>query len=527
MTTIAAFIAQLSGLPANAAQNALPLTGQAGQAQGDAFAAFLSALETFSLQQEQNGGGGFTSSPALNNTTLSFLTKTADPAFGAAEIQDRALFIANQLDEIGSEGLFLEQLTSRIELIRQKIEIFQEAEQAGKPVNILALIATGLSPSQLAELQQNVRDLEQKLGRPITLEDLIAGVGDVLPKAEAKESVQPVFAEQVVHLAKKIDARPEEPLGQYIVSVLLPQKHTQTVQSPLNPDLPVTLPLEQPVGELLEDNLAAALNAITPGEAAARSAYTPALSINGKAAGYDFNPKSGTPFQQPAKIAGLAAGSDKNITVPSTFFNSFAAQSAAEAPVFDFSAPLLETDRAAGFDIYSGLPFSNVSQAAHAITHATQHAGQPHPATQLVSAKIQQLAQSGDTQSITLHLEPAELGKVQVRLEFSVEKKVKAVLLIEKPETYHMLHRDSFALERALQDSGLDVDSGGISFELAEDGYAFDKNNDGRGGDNLSNGAGDNSAEADSPDEDGTILESIMTWAVDPHTGHARYTIIA
>ena len=87
-------------------------------------------------------------------------------------------------------------------------------------------------------------------------------------------------------------------------------------------------------------------------------------------------------------------------------------------------------------------------------------------------------------------------------------------------ETYLMLQRDAQLLERALQDAGLDAD-GGLSFELAEHGFDFDQNNQRGGGhDNGGTGASDEGEEIE-------ILESTMTWSVDPETGHTRYDIWA
>ena len=91
-----------------------------------------------------------------------------------------------------------------------------------------------------------------------------------------------------------------------------------------------------------------------------------------------------------------------------------------------------------GFDIQTGMPLNSSMQAAAMVTSSTQ-AGQPHAATQMVAAQISKAAQSGDTKQITLRLDPPDLGRVEVRLEFGEERTVKAHLIVEKPETYLML----------------------------------------------------------------------------------------
>ena len=94
------------------------------------------------------------------------------------------------------------------------------------------------------------------------------------------------------------------------------------------------------------------------------------------------------------------------------------------------------------------------------------HAAQANPASQTVAATIQKMAGYGTNRNITLHLDPPELGRVEVQMSFGKDKAVKTVLTIEKPETHLMLQRDAQTLERALQDAGLDTENG-VSFELA------------------------------------------------------------
>ena len=106
-------------------------------------------------------------------------------------------------------------------------------------------------------------------------------------------------------------------------------------------------------------------------------------------------------------------------------------------------------------------------------------------------------------------------------MTFGKDKTVKAIVTAEKPEKYMMLQRDAHTLERALQTAGLDAD-GGLSFELAEHGFDFDHQNQ-RGGGHDNGGTGS----SDYADEELEIIESTMTWHVDPETGHMRYDIWA
>ncbi len=150
-----------------------------------------------------------------------------------------------------------------------------------------------------------------------------------------------------------------------------------------------------------------------------------------------------------------------------------------------------------------------------------QSAATPHPATQMVAVNMQKTAGNGENRSLTLQLDPPELGRVQVKMEFGPDKSIKALVTTEKPETFMMMQRDAQTLERALQDIGLDTGDG-LNFELAEHGFDFDQDNQRGGGhDSGGTGAGD---DADAGEE---IIESTMTWHIDPDSGHTRYDILA
>jgi flagellar hook-length control protein FliK len=94
---------------------------------------------------------------------------------------------------------------------------------------------------------------------------------------------------------------------------------------------------------------------------------------------------------------------------------------------------------------------------------------QARPAASLpahqVAVHIQRAVSAGqDRIRITLH--PAELGQIDVKLSVSNDGAVKAIVSIERPETFELLARDARGLEKALQDAGLKTDSGSLNFNL-------------------------------------------------------------
>ena len=82
-----------------------------------------------------------------------------------------------------------------------------------------------------------------------------------------------------------------------------------------------------------------------------------------------------------------------------------------------------------------------------------------------VAVHIQRAVAAGQGR-ITISLHPAELGQIDVKLNIGNDGTVKAIISIERPETFELLQRDARGLEKALQDAGLKTDSGSLSFNL-------------------------------------------------------------
>jgi flagellar hook-length control protein FliK len=79
--------------------------------------------------------------------------------------------------------------------------------------------------------------------------------------------------------------------------------------------------------------------------------------------------------------------------------------------------------------------------------------------------KISRNALSGAT-SFQIRIDPPEMGRVDVSLTLTADRKVRAMLTVEKPEALADLTRNARALEQALADAGLELDAGGLQFSL-------------------------------------------------------------
>lgn len=101
-----------------------------------------------------------------------------------------------------------------------------------------------------------------------------------------------------------------------------------------------------------------------------------------------------------------------------------------------------------------------------------------HPASQALAVTLQQRALDGGARQFTVQMDPPDLGRVDVRLQFGRNKTLKAVLTVEKPETLTLLQRDAQILERTLQGSGLQSGAD-LEFSLAQGGQGGAQESDG------------------------------------------------
>jgi len=84
-----------------------------------------------------------------------------------------------------------------------------------------------------------------------------------------------------------------------------------------------------------------------------------------------------------------------------------------------------------------------------------------------LAVEIAVTAQSGKSR-FEIRLDPAELGRIDVRLDVDRHGQVTSHLTVEKPETLAMLRQDAPQLQRALEDAGLKTGDGGLQFSLRD-----------------------------------------------------------
>ncbi len=89
-------------------------------------------------------------------------------------------------------------------------------------------------------------------------------------------------------------------------------------------------------------------------------------------------------------------------------------------------------------------------------------------------------ARSGKSR-FEIRLDPAELGRIDVRIDVDRHGQVTSHLTVEKPETLSMLRQDAPQLQRALDDAGFKTGDGGLQFSLRDQSSSGQNDNSGSG----------------------------------------------
>ncbi len=104
---------------------------------------------------------------------------------------------------------------------------------------------------------------------------------------------------------------------------------------------------------------------------------------------------------------------------------------------------------------------SSNSQAANSAKAAAQ-AGTP---AEQVSKQITSAVREG-ADKIKIQLNPAELGRVDIKLEIGQDGRLLAVIAADNQDSLDLLQQDSKTLEKALQDAGFETSDDSLSFSL-------------------------------------------------------------
>ena len=152
-------------------------------------------------------------------------------------------------------------------------------------------------------------------------------------------------------------------------------------------------------------------------------------------------------------------------------------------PAANAGHPLGETadSPAQAFAALQSQPNSATAPAPGGALSVTTAANGPVPLSGL-ALEIAASIKSGKSR-FEIRLDPADLGRIDVRIDIDRNGQVTSHLTVEKPETLSILRQDAPQLQRALDDAGVKTGSGGLQFSLRDQSSSGQNN----GGDSRPN----------------------------------------
>jgi flagellar hook-length control protein FliK len=108
-------------------------------------------------------------------------------------------------------------------------------------------------------------------------------------------------------------------------------------------------------------------------------------------------------------------------------------------------------------------PTSSTAPGALTVTAATNGAVPLNGLALEIATSVK-----GGKSRFEIRLDPADLGRIDVRIDVDRNGQVTSHLTVEKPETLSLLRQDAPQLQRALDDAGLKTGSGGLQFSLRD-----------------------------------------------------------
>ncbi len=155
-------------------------------------------------------------------------------------------------------------------------------------------------------------------------------------------------------------------------------------------------------------------------------------------------------------------------------------------PVFHaaIAKPHLESAAPAPQPLIDVLKVASAPPAAPApivVPQRANHAAEAVATLRALPIEIGMRALKG-LKEFTIRLDPAELGKVEVKLSMDDEGKVQAKLTVDRVDTLYLLQRDARTLERAFDQAGLKTSPDSLDFNLRDGGQGAQRNSEHKAG---------------------------------------------
>lgn len=405
------------------------------------------------------------------------------------------------VDISGLFGLNGENITDQDGLLERLAAQLEAMQEQGEAANLLP----NLTPEQMTNLQNTLIEASQTGEIPEDLEGLEAVIAALVP-LQTNNTEQEVIADTS-----------EDAVIAQILGNAKQQKTSSTEQQ--------VSPLTQEADTGLMDDLLDIQTSTDKFRALMKNAAAKAQAGVDSSTSQVTQTQDGTTASTAElKAAAAAQNGETASTAPTPLpSGALAGLPFSEGSLTSALGLTSETLSTLGFH-QGGIQSSGTSTLTN-ISMQSSHAAQGHPGTNMVAATLTRgVKAGGEVQTMTLQLDPADLGRIEVRMEFGKDRTLKAKIISEKPEAHMMLQRDAQSLEKALQDSGLEADASSLEFTLADDGHNF--NQDGRHDGSRNAAMAGDSSESGEGEEDVVLIETTMSWDIDPRTGYMHYNIL-
>ena len=140
--------------------------------------------------------------------------------------------------------------------------------------------------------------------------------------------------------------------------------------------------------------------------------------------------------------------------------------SAAPAPAIAATPAPATTDVAAQALTPPAAATPSIADAPTQAPSLTTPAAHTSPASQVAPALLSLATSTAGTQRLTLRLEPAELGTVQVRIDRPAEAPARVQISVSRPETLTLMLRDQAQLQHTLDQAGVPAEGRTVSFQF-------------------------------------------------------------
>ncbi len=206
-------------------------------------------------------------------------------------------------------------------------------------------------------------------------------------------------------------------------------------------------------------------------------------------------PQQGATGESARLAQELAAGTTRSggeaTGTPSATTTTPTASAGTQSQVFDPVMQSITTPGQGGGQTTDG---TGAARGAEGQAQAQARSMPAQPVQEQVAVQLNRAVANGQSR-LSMRLHPADLGRIDVKLDMNDDGSVRATLSVEKPETLDLMQRDVRSLEKALNDAGLKTDDGSLSFNLGDQGDNPDDDEE-PGFDNTL-AAGDDGAGAD------------------------------